>query len=297
VATSILEKRGDELCAMRLVPLKPGLPKLRNRGLSIRQCYDTWFVKQKINSEHYYVELCPHSETLLWSTIMVINNKSVFGEIIQGMHTQLTQGNTNNELYQFRYDFKQWQWSKHNQEAVNYIKQMLAMLKVPVEKQLVLRDTLQSTFSHGYLMGYFETTVWPDKKIRFIDYNRLLATSIPTPTSLARPSTDTNTISGVTAYAGKVEGEVRIVNDQNLYSVNFSKGNILICDNTDVRYLPYMSKAAAIVTNRGSVLSHAAIVARELKTPCIIGTKNATTMLKDGDRVEVNADQGTVQKV
>jgi phosphoenolpyruvate synthase/pyruvate phosphate dikinase len=48
------------------------------------------------------------------------------------------------------------------------------------------------------------------------------------------------------------------------------------------------------VTNEGGLLSHAAIVARELKKPCIIGTKIATKVLKDGDLVEVNADTGVV---
>ena len=43
------------------------------------------------------------------------------------------------------------------------------------------------------------------------------------------------------------------------------------------------------------MICHAAIVAREMKTPCIVGTKNATKMLKDGDEVEVNADEGIVK--
>ena len=56
-----------------------------------------------------------------------------------------------------------------------------------------------------------------------------------------------------------------------------------------------MQKAAAIVTNRGGILTHAAIVARELGKPCVIGTKNATKILKDGDEVEVDADKGAVK--
>ena len=56
-----------------------------------------------------------------------------------------------------------------------------------------------------------------------------------------------------------------------------------------------MKKAAAIITDKGGVLSHAAIVAREMKKPCIIGTKVATEVLHDGDLVEVDADNGIVK--
>ncbi len=55
-------------------------------------------------------------------------------------------------------------------------------------------------------------------------------------------------------------------------------------------------KASAIVTEQGGITSHAAIVSRELKKPCIIGTKIATTALKDGEIVEVDAEKGVVRR-
>ena len=55
-----------------------------------------------------------------------------------------------------------------------------------------------------------------------------------------------------------------------------------------------MQKASAIVTDQGGILSHAAIVSRELKKPCIVGSSDATKKLKNGDMVTVDADQGTV---
>mgnify|MGYP001564748046 CR=1 FL=1 len=58
-----------------------------------------------------------------------------------------------------------------------------------------------------------------------------------------------------------------------------------------------MRKAAAFVTDEGGILCHAAIVARELKKPCIIGTKIATRVFKDGDMVEVDATKGIVRKI
>jgi len=58
-----------------------------------------------------------------------------------------------------------------------------------------------------------------------------------------------------------------------------------------------MKKATAIITDEGGLMCHAAIVSREIKVPCIIGTRNATQVLRDGDLVEIDADNGVVRKV
>ena len=62
-------------------------------------------------------------------------------------------------------------------------------------------------------------------------------------------------------------------------------------------FISAMEKAAAFVTDEGGILCHAAIVAREMKKPCIIGTKIATQVLKDGELVEVDASKGIVRKL
>ena len=58
-----------------------------------------------------------------------------------------------------------------------------------------------------------------------------------------------------------------------------------------------MEKAAAIISDEGGLISHAAIIARELRKPCVIGTKTAFDALKDGDLVEVDAEKGIVRKI
>ncbi|MFA6254960.1 MAG: PEP-utilizing enzyme [Patescibacteria group bacterium] len=293
----ILAERGDELCAIRLVPKREDLPKLRNRGLSIKECYQTWFLKQEIDPDDYIAYLCPHSETLLWSATFVVNDQAIFGEIIRGLHSQLTHGETESQLYQFRYDFKNWQWSADDVQAKEQVQKMLAMIKVSdLSKQKRLKEILKAEFSHDYLAGYFETTVWPDSKVRFVDYNRILALHISTPPPLA-VGQKKGIIQGIGARSGTAKGKVVIVNSDNLNVVDFPQGSILVCDNTDVRYLPFMRQAAAIVTNRGGILTHAAIMARELSIPCIVDTKNATQILKDADLVEVNATAGVVKKI
>lgn len=291
---NILEKRGEELCAIRLVPNKADLPKLRQRGLSIHDCYYNWYKTLNIKADDYDAFICPHSETLLWSATFVINDKGVYGEIVSGLHSQLTHGYIENQLYQFSWDFDEWQWSPEvNQEASEQIKRMLELLKTDRESVMNdLKQQLNSDFTHGYLKGYFEATVWPDNKVYIIDYNRLLSNYLPDFIEL-KNNLNSAEIKGVCACPGLVQGKVNIIKEPN-DSIVFQKNDILVCDMTDVRYLPYMKDAAAIITDRGSILSHAAIIARELGKPCIIGTKVAAKVLCDGDEVEVDANEGVV---
>ena len=101
-------------------------------------------------------------------------------------------------------------------------------------------------------------------------------------------------IKGMVAYKGKARGRVRIVLDPN-HAPNFEEGDILVAGMTRPEYLSLMKKSVAFVTDAGGLLSHAAIVARELKKPCIVGTEVATKVLKDGDMVEVDAELGIIK--
>ncbi len=292
----VLEKRGDELCAIRLVPIKPDLPKLRQRGVSIRQCYENWYLKQEINPDDYKVELCSHCETLLWSCILVVTDNKIYGDIIRGMHSQLTHGDTTEELIQFEFDFKDWKWSKYDAEAESQVRRMIALLYISDQTvQQRLKEKLNSEFSRDYLKGYMEFTVWPGDKMHLIDYNRILPKYLPSDWSVTDFSqASSGEIRGATAHPGVAKGVVRVIAAQDIDNADIEPGEILVCVNTDVRFLPLMIKAGAIVTDRGGVLSHAAIISRELKKPCVIGTKNATQVLKDGDQVEVDATKGII---
>jgi phosphohistidine swiveling domain-containing protein len=100
-------------------------------------------------------------------------------------------------------------------------------------------------------------------------------------------------LTGQVAYAGKVRGRVRIILDP-LPEKPFEEGDILVTGMTRPDYLPYIKKSAGFITDAGGILSHAAISARELKKPCIIGTEIGTKTLKDGDMVEIDAEKGVV---
>ena len=97
----------------------------------------------------------------------------------------------------------------------------------------------------------------------------------------------------VSAGSGKVKGRVKILlSPRNLEKMK--KGDILVAPMTSPDYIVAIRKAAAIVTDEGGLTCHAAIVSRELGIPCIVGTKIATKILKDDDKVEVNANHGVV---
>ncbi len=101
-------------------------------------------------------------------------------------------------------------------------------------------------------------------------------------------------LKGTGAYKGKIKGKCKVITRYK-GDVELKEGEVLVTGMTDPRFVPLMKKSRAIITDAGGVLCHAAIISRELKIPCIVGTKVATQVLKDGDDVEVDADKGVVR--
>jgi len=100
--------------------------------------------------------------------------------------------------------------------------------------------------------------------------------------------------SGRPAFYGRVTGKVRVITDAKKCH-EIKKGEIMITVMTSPDFMVAVKKAAAIVTDEGGVTCHAAIVSRERKIPCIVGTHKATRVLKTGMIIEVNADEGVVK--
>jgi len=101
-------------------------------------------------------------------------------------------------------------------------------------------------------------------------------------------------IEGVVGSAGQVKGKIRYLKSAREYG-KVKQGEILLVSNTTPDFMPAILKAKAIITNEGGITCHAAIVSRELKIPCVVGTKIATQVLKTGDWVEVDAEKGIVK--
>ncbi|MEJ0002182.1 MAG: PEP/pyruvate-binding domain-containing protein [bacterium] len=108
------------------------------------------------------------------------------------------------------------------------------------------------------------------------------------------PPTDSKSLTGQIGNKGYAKGRVRILKRKEQIE-EMQEGEIIVSAMTTPEFVPAMKKAAAIITDEGGITCHAAIVARELNKPCVIGTKFATQLLHDGDEVEVDADKGIVK--
>ena len=111
---------------------------------------------------------------------------------------------------------------------------------------------------------------------------------------LVDPKKKVDKFKGRSASPGQAKGKVRLIMSVK-HMDNFEEGEILVSPMTMPDFVPAMAKSAAIVTDEGGITCHAAIIARELGKPCIVGTKIASEVLKNGDVVAVDADVGVVK--
>jgi hypothetical protein len=225
---NFLNERGQELCALRLMPKQEGLPKLRMRGKSIKDAY-AWFKEQQLDPTKYRADFVPHAPDSSWATIFIVNAHGIQGEIIFGGHHQLTQGFHDSAApIIFRYDFKDWTMTSQDAVALAHLKKLAALIYVPdahVQAQLV--EKLSATFVSNYLQGYFETTdssmgTW------YIDYSQSLGNMYADTIVRTAPASSSALVSGQTGSSGSATGVVCIVSPDQL-DVNFPEGGILVC--------------------------------------------------------------------
>lgn len=107
---------------------------------------------------------------------------------------------------------------------------------------------------------------------------------------------DIREFKGTIACKGKVIGTVRLIKSREDFT-RVNQGDILVTSMTTPEMVEIMKKAAAFVTDEGGITCHASIISREMNKPCVIGTKLATQVLMDGDKVEVDANTGVVRNL
>jgi len=135
------------------------------------------------------------------------------------------------------------------------------------------------------IIGRFDPFAWaahPHRRTDLFDTRR------------AAPAAVSTTIQGFAGAAGTVEGTVRRI-DRIEDADQVLPGEILVTTITNVGWTPIFPRLAAIVTDIGAPLSHAAIVARELGIPAVVGCGSATMLLHTGDRVRVDGGRGVVE--
>jgi len=97
---------------------------------------------------------------------------------------------------------------------------------------------------------------------------------------------------GTGTSKGEVTGEVLLIKDADMKAK--SAGRIIVAVSTDPGWAFILRNAVAIIAERGSLLSHTAIISRELGIPAVVGIRNVTHLLKNGDVVRVNGSDGSV---
>ncbi|SES96932.1 PEP-utilizing enzyme [[Clostridium] polysaccharolyticum] len=101
---------------------------------------------------------------------------------------------------------------------------------------------------------------------------------------------------GRTAVLGCAEGKARVIMNSNEYA-EVEEKEIIITPMTEPDSIGAIHKSAGVITDRGGVLCHAAIVCREIGKPCIVGTSNATKVLRNGDNIKICTKYGKVYKI
>ncbi|MFA6018238.1 MAG: PEP-utilizing enzyme [Patescibacteria group bacterium] len=299
---AFVDERGDELCALRLIPFDASLPKLRTRGASIRDSLD-WFALQNIDPSNYKADFVPHAANQEWSTIFVVNEHGALGQIVAGTHTQLTQGfyNEGIEPMTFSWDGKSVEVHPKNHVAAEHLFDVFELLHV---KEKSIRDEIvkrfDAKFFGEYLCGYFESISSKEFGFWIVDWNRLLGDAYsqlrsPLLTKEGSGEVDRKTLHGQIGSSGIASGKARVIRAAELASAEIDVGDILITDITTPDFLPLMQKAGGVVTRYGGILSHAAIVCRELGKPCLTNVKDIFEKITDGIVVEVDGEEGVLR--
>jgi phosphohistidine swiveling domain-containing protein len=135
------------------------------------------------------------------------------------------------------------------------------------------------------VIGAFNPFQWSVDPNRRSDIYDSRAPSIPL---------DMETLRGFPGSAGRVEGVVRRIDSPEEEEM-LQKGEILVTKTTNIGWTPLFTRIAAVVTDIGAPLSHAAIVARELGIPAVVGCGNATTILRTGDLVRIDGGRGVIE--
>ena len=160
----------------------------------------------------------------------------------------------------------------------------LAVDLIPTRKEIYQRYKALPSYP-SVIRGHFAPFQWasdPNRRNDVYDQHATLSTQT------------SDIIRGAAGSTGCVEGVARVMASPE-ESNQFQPGEILVTRMTDISWTPIFPHAAAVVTDIGAPLSHAAIVARELGIPAVVGCQDATTRLKTGDHVRVDGSSGTVK--
>lgn len=216
-------------------------------------------------------------EIVIEKSTLKIVEKRVSHKVIKIVYNQQTKSNEVIELRGQEADTI----SISDEEAVELAKMALKIeehYKRPMDIEWAIDADLKFP-DNIFIVQARPETYWSSKKqvqekVQAVEVGKVLARGLP-------------------ASPGIAFGRARIILDVK-QAKDFQKGDILVTKMTDPDWVPIMKIASAIVTDEGGMTSHAAIVSRELGIPAVVGTGNATKVIKDGQEITVDAMRGIV---
>ena len=289
---------------------------------SVRLCWSSLFTPRAIfyreekGFDHFKVALCVIVQKMIESEVsgIAFTNDPTTGdkhkmviEAIWGLGELIVQGDVTPDKYELeRHSLeilniekvaqtKQLVRAGHDNKERSVPRHRQNRQKLSDERIKELAKILQKIHAHYYFPQDIEWAL--DRGKFYIIQSRPITTLKDTDKDTDKENTRVGEVllQGHGASPGIVTGVVKIVTSPKQIK-KIKKGDILVAPMTSPDFVPAMKIAAAIVTDRGGVTSHAAIVSRELGIPCIVGTSNATKKLKDGEIVTVDAVKGEVSK-
>lgn len=294
-----------------------------NLQVAVRECWASLFTPRAIYYRHsnkiqiekvgisVIVQKMIQSEVsgIMFSIDPVTNRKDrIIIDAVWGLGEMIVQGSYIPDHYVVQKDTfailskevndQKMQYIKKGNETkeIKVLKKNISKIKLSEDQIITLAKMSQKLQDHYY---FPQDSEWALEKNKLYIVQTRPITTIEKTTKVAgsmqnvENQTAAPILKGISASPGIGTGIVRILRSPKEID-KIKSGDILVAPMTSPDYVPAMKKATAIVTDQGGMTSHAAIVSREMGIPCVVGTKDGTKVLKDGNTVTVNGTSGEV---
>lgn len=265
----------------------------RNRGLPIPELVE-WAASQGSAIETCIFEFEQHVEAERAVTL-IVGVAGVSLEATEGSLAQLSKGLVEDSTtYVGQGDPAEVSDGASTEQMRDFLRRVLGHLVVADEAQIAMLHELGVPVSGWMLDGYFEA-ILADEEIYFVDYNRMLAGIAPDVLPLESTASDGAILRGRVGSPGMVTGRARLVLE-DVPPPALMAGDIIVARFTSPDLAPLMASASGVITEIGGVLSHAAVLCRELHLPALVGATNALQLIAEGDVITLDASHGEVRR-
>ncbi len=297
--------------------------------LKVRECWMSLFGARSIfyratqHFDHFKVSIAVPVQTMVQSDVSGVmftvdpvsqDKDKIVIESAYGLGDYVVQGVVTPDHYEVSKTTLKILIKQISVQEVMEIRQKLGVKEVKVEKSLQHKQKLSDELieklarigkkihSHYYFpqdiewaMQGGEIYITQARPITTLSKDKSTSNDQMANAKMAKSISLEKILHGAPASPGIVSGPVKLIPDIK-YLEKVKPGDIMVTDMTTPDFVPAMKRAAGIITNRGGLTSHAAIVSRELGVPCVVGTTTATKVLKDGMIVTLDGHTGEIYK-